>query len=304
MAARAARGAGADRPALRLRGRAARGRVAGRALRRGRRRGADRGRAAPTAPTGGRSGLGAALGALGGIAGLRGRRLLGAALGAVGAAGIADDFPPGQRRLRRLLPRRTTYNVVCEIGDPEAERTVVLIAHHDAAHSGLVFHPAIPQIADRLGPDREDRHQPAADGAGGRRPDPRRARGADRQAPAHQARRLRSGSARPRRWPRSARREVVPGANDNGTAVVPLLALAERLLEEPPQGIRVILLSAGSEESFSEGIKAFGERHFAAAAPRAHLLPLPRVARLAPPARPARRGLPEDARVPARARSP
>src|SRR5215217_1707342 len=96
-------------------------------------------------------GIGAALGVLGAIAGLRGRRLLGTLLGAIGAAGIADDFPPGQRRLRRPLPRRTTYNVVCELGDPEAERTVVLIAHHDAAHSGLVFHPAIPELAARYG---------------------------------------------------------------------------------------------------------------------------------------------------------
>ena len=31
---------------------------------------------------------------------------------------------------------------------------------------------------------------------------------------------------------------------------------------EPVRGIRVVLLSVGSEESFSEGIKAFGERHF------------------------------------------
>src|SRR3954447_17497210 len=96
-------------------------------------------------------GSGAALGALGAVATLRGRRFFGTLLGAVGAAAIADDFPPGQRRLRRLLPRRTTYNVVCELGDPDAERTVVLSAHHDAAHSGLVFHPAIPELADRLG---------------------------------------------------------------------------------------------------------------------------------------------------------
>src|SRR3954447_18593006 len=65
-------------------------------------------------------GLGAALGALGGLAGLRGRRLLGTALGAAGAAGIAADFPPGKRPLRRLLPKRTTHNVVCELGDPDA----------------------------------------------------------------------------------------------------------------------------------------------------------------------------------------
>src|SRR5829696_2788358 len=96
-------------------------------------------------------GLGATLGALGAMLTLRGRRLLGTLLAAIGAAGIADDFPPGQRRLRRILPRRTTYNVVCELGDPSAERTVVLIAHHDAAHSGLVFHPALPEIADRRG---------------------------------------------------------------------------------------------------------------------------------------------------------
>src|SRR6185437_3662434 len=57
-------------------------------------------------------------------------------------------------------------------------------------------------------------------------------------------------------------RKVVPGANDNGTAVVSLLALAKRLAERPAPGIRVILLSAGAEESFSEGMKAFGERHF------------------------------------------
>jgi hypothetical protein len=57
-------------------------------------------------------------------------------------------------------------------------------------------------------------------------------------------------------------RKVVPGANDNGTAVVSLLALAEQLIEQPPENLRVILLSVGSEESFSEGIKAFGERHF------------------------------------------
>ena len=99
-------------------------------------------------------GIGAVLGALGGIAALRGRRLLGALLGALGAGGIAADFPPGKRPLRRLLPRRTAYNVLCEIGPADAERTVVIVAHHDAAHPGIVFHPALPRLADRLGADR------------------------------------------------------------------------------------------------------------------------------------------------------
>ncbi|HEX5713720.1 MAG TPA: M28 family peptidase [Solirubrobacterales bacterium] len=206
-------------------------------------------------------GLGAALGVLAAVAGRRGHRLLGGLLGAIGAAGIADDFPPGQRRLRRVLAKRTTYNVVCETGDLEAERTIVLIAHHDSAHSGIVFHPEIPQIANRLGLIEKTDTSPMlmAPVVGGP---------------------LLAGLGALLRWRPLTRlgaflslgsvaamaeigsRPVVPGANDNGTAVVGLLALAQRLREQPVEGIRVVLLSVGAEESFSEGIKAFGERHF------------------------------------------
>jgi hypothetical protein len=206
-------------------------------------------------------GIGAALGALSGWLALRGRRFLAALLGAVGAAGIAADFPPGKRPLRRLLPQRTTYNVVCELGDPEAERTIVLIAHHDSAHSGLVFHPALPQIGNRLGLIERTDTSPmlmapvvggpllAALGAiTGWRPLSKLG--------------VLLGLGSAAAMAEIGMRDVVPGANDNGTAVVALLALAERFREEPAPGIRVVLLSVGSEESFSEGIKAFGERHF------------------------------------------
>lgn len=206
-------------------------------------------------------GIGATLGALGGVAALRGRRLLGALLGAIGAAGVADDFPPGQRRLRRVLPKRTTYNVVCELGDREAERTVVLIAHHDSAHSGLVFHPRIPRVADRLGLiEKSDTSPPLmAPVVGGPL---LAALGAltGRRLPSKLALFLGLGSAAA--MADIGLRRVVPGANDNGTSVVALLALAERFADQPPAGIRVVLLSTGSEESFSEGMKAFGERHF------------------------------------------
>ena len=206
-------------------------------------------------------GIGAALGALGAAATLRGRRFLGALLGTVGAAGIADDFPPGQRRLRRILPRRTTYNVVCELGDPDAEHTVVLSAHHDAAHSGLVFHPALPELADRLGlVERSDTSPPLmAPVVGG----PLLA-----ALGALTGRRLLSklglvlGLGSVAAMTDIGARKSVPAANDNGSAVVALLELARRFLADPPSGIRVVLLSTGSEESFSEGMKAFGERHF------------------------------------------
>ncbi|MGV1048470.1 MAG: M28 family peptidase [Solirubrobacterales bacterium] len=206
-------------------------------------------------------GIGAALGALGAIAGLRGRRLLGTLLGVIGAAGIADDFPPGQRRLRRLLPRRTTYNVVCELGDPQAERTVVVIAHHDSAHSGLVFHPEIPNLADRLGLiERTDTSPPLmAPVIGG---PVLAALGALSGSRLLSRLGLLLGLGSAAAMAEIGARDVVPGANDNGTSVVALLALARRLGEEPPRGVRAILLSTGSEESFSEGMKAFGERHF------------------------------------------
>jgi Peptidase family M28 len=206
-------------------------------------------------------GIGAALGALGGLAALRGRRLLGAVLGAVGAAGIADDFPPGKRRLRKPLPTRSTYNVICELGDPEAERTAVIVSHHDAAHSGLIFHPGLPKLADRLGLIEGQDTSPAlmAPVVGG----PILA-----ALGALSGRRLLAklaiffGIGTVAAMADIGRRKTVPGANDNGTGVIALLALARRLVEEPPEGIRVILLSTGSEESFSEGIKGFGDRHF------------------------------------------
>jgi hypothetical protein len=206
-------------------------------------------------------GIGAALGALGAIASLHGRRALGGLLGAIGAAGIADDFPPNKRRLRRVLPKRTTYNVLCELGDPRAERTVIVSAHHDSAHSGLVFHPQIPLLADRLGLiEKSDTSPPLmAPVIGG---PILAALGAltGRRLLTRLGLLLGLGSAAA--MADIGSRQVVPGANDNGTSVVALLALARRFAADPPKGVRLILLSAGSEESFSEGMKAFGERHF------------------------------------------
>lgn len=213
--------------------------------------------------------------ALGGVAGLIGRRggpgsrLAGATLGAAATALMADEFPPGRRRLRSLLPQRETHNVVAELGSADAERTVVVVSHHDAAHSGLVFRPELPQlIFGREGPlgrlrliDRVDTSPPLmAPVIGG---------------PALAAlgallgvRRLSSlgallGLGAAAAMAEIGARGVVPGANDNATGVVLVCALARALAAEPTRSTRVVLLSAGSEESFSEGMKAFGDRHFA-----------------------------------------
>ena len=54
---------------------------------------------------------------------------------------------------------------------------------------------------------------------------------------------------------------VVPGANDNATGVVALVALARALARQPTRSVRVLLVST-SEEATCEGMRAFAERHF------------------------------------------
>lgn len=206
-------------------------------------------------------GIGTAAGVAGGLAVLGGRRWLGGALGLFGLAAIARDFPPHGRPLRRILPERETSNVVCELGDPDAERTVVLVSHQDAAHAGLIFHPGMPELMARTGIFRKLDTSPmlmAPVLAGPALAAIAAVTGNRRLAVAAAV--LSAGSTAS--MADIAVRQVVPGANDNGTAVVALLELGRRFVAAPPPGLRIILLSVGAEESFSEGMRAFGKRHF------------------------------------------
>ncbi len=206
-------------------------------------------------------GLLTAAGAAGAAIGGR-RRRAGAALSALAAAGIWDDITGGPHHLRRLLPRRETFNVVAEAGPSDARRTVVLVAHHDAAKSGLIFHPGIPAFVWRRFPaliERSDTSPPlmwpvfagpalAAAGALSGSRWLRRGGGV-----------ISAGAAAVFAQIGSTR--TVPGANDNGTGVVALIELARRLAAEPTSSVRVLLVSTGSEESFMEGMQAFMRRH-------------------------------------------
>ena len=198
------------------------------------------------------------------LAALTGRRLPALLAGAGAAAAIWDDVGGGRLWFRRrVLPHRATWNVVAETGDRLAERTVVFIAHHDAAHTGLVFHPALPRVGMRLAPEAHAKATQSVPIMYGvflgplitalaallGRPLLRRIGiGMSLGAAASMAD---IGS-----------RGVVPGANDNLSSVGVLVALAEALRVRPHQGVRVILLSTGSEESFMEGMQGFGRRHF------------------------------------------
>ena len=213
------------------------------------------------------------LSAAAGLAGLRalrrarhgrGWRALTAAVGGVAAAAIADDISGGRLWFRRAaLPSRLCHNVVAEGGDPGGEHTVVVVAHHDAARSGLIFHPAPARFIGEHFPGLLERTDttpalmwpvvggPLLVGAGAL---------AGRTGLVTAGTVLALGSAGA--FGEIATRDVVPGANDNLTGVATLIGLADALQRRPVRGLRVVLLSTGSEESFMEGMQGFARRHF------------------------------------------
>ncbi len=209
-----------------------------------------------------------AVGVAGGAAALHGGvrfgRLIGAVLGAAGATAAWDDVTGRGFRFRsRLFPHRPTWNVVAEAGQHDAERTLIVVSHHDAAHSGLVFHPFLGQIGPRYFPRLQERAShtlPIMHAVWG---GPLLITGG---ALVGSRRLLRGGLALAlgaiAAMTDIGLRPVVPGANDNLSAVAALLALAQSLRERPLEGLRVLLVSTGSEESFSEGMLGFARRHF------------------------------------------
>jgi Peptidase family M28 len=177
--------------------------------------------------------------------------------------GIVDEAQNGPRLLRRAIRRRRdTVNVLARLGDERAARTLVVLAHHDAAKTGRFFdqrpvialHRRWPQLIERgkkqppqwwlgLGAPllslvslATRRRRPALAGA---------CFGALITATAYDM--LRS--------------PTVPGANDNLSAVAACVALAELLRERPLPGLRVLLVSCGAEETLQDGIRGFMTSH-------------------------------------------
>ena len=179
---------------------------------------------------------------------------------ALALVGLIDEIDCGSYRLRNALGRRrTAVNVIAERGDPDAERTLVVMAHHDAAQSGIVFHPGPQRWIGNRFPSVIERNDtavpmwwPAVASAALAAFGGRRLRRAGRIGGALGALLMAD----------IGRRRAVPGANDNLTGVAVLVALADALRARPVAGLRVILLSAGAEESLQEGIRGYAERHF------------------------------------------
>ncbi len=209
-------------------------------------------------------GMLAALSAAAGVVGLTNRfRKLGGLGGAAVIAAIADDISNGPRVFRRAISRpKTTWNVVASCGDRDADRTLVVLAHHDAAPTGAIFDPrwqawlgeTFPGIIERI-----DTSLPlwwamlgapaltAIGALSGRR-------GLTRTG-------LAGSMVAMAVFGDVARNPVCPGANDNLSAVAVLVALAERLRAQPIEGLRVQLVSCGAEEVLQGGIHGFTARH-------------------------------------------
>lgn len=199
-----------------------------------------------------------------GLLARRGHRVVATATAALATAAIVDDVTGGNRLFRRaVIPHGHAYNVVASIGDAGAARTVVVLAHHDAAPSGVVFDQHGSRwIAARF---------------------PRLIENAKTNPPlwwpviAGPAL-VAAGAATGDRWLRRGgmllsllstaamadigQRAAVPGANDNLSGVAAMLSVAEAIRRRPVPGVRVLFVSAGAEEALQEGIRGFARRHF------------------------------------------
>jgi len=213
---------------------------------------------------------------------LRGRRAAGAALAACAYAGIVDEAQNGPRVVRRLLRRRRrTVNVVARIEHPArstsagvpgpagdgrsprpARPTLVVLAHHDAPQTGLLFDQSLQRRIHELAPALLERY---------RTPPPQWWMGLAGPlctlAGALSGRRRLAGAALAVGALGTAavadiwRNDTVQGANDNLSGVAALVGLAELFAARPVDGLRVLLVSCGAEETLQDGIRAFVARH-------------------------------------------
>jgi hypothetical protein len=194
---------------------------------------------------------------------LRRRPLAAAALAVLSVTALVDEVQNGPRLFRRALRRRRqTVNVLARTGDPVGERTLLVLAHHDAAQTGALFaqtlqrriHERFPTLLVRF------KTQPPQWWLGLAAPLGAFASGlSGRRAPGRAG--LVLGMVGTGLMADIWRSPTVPGANDNLSGVACLVGLAELLRDEPVSGVRVLLASCGAEETLQDGIRGFMARH-------------------------------------------
>jgi Peptidase family M28 len=195
---------------------------------------------------------------------LRGRRATGALLAIGTLAGIVDEAQNGPRLVRRLVRRRrTTVNLVARAGDRDAKAgTLVVLAHHDAPQTGILFDQTLQRRIYERAPRLIERSKTSPPQwwlglAGPLATISAALRG--RPAPSYVGMLL--GAIGTALVADVWRSPTVPGANDNLSGVAALVALAELLRDRPVPGLRVLLVSCGAEETLQDGVRAFVARH-------------------------------------------
>jgi len=199
--------------------------------------------------------LAAIAGAIGGAAA--------AFIGLFSAAAVADDINCKHFWFRkRFLRKRTTHNVIAELGPGDAERTLVFLSHTDAPHAGIVFHPEIPRAPARRFPKAFAKAKTTPPTMWGAFFGPLGVA----LGQLFGYRRLRLVSALLSAGYAAAMADIglrrpVDGANDNLSGVAASVSLARALAADPPRSTRVVFLFPGSEEGFQEGMHAWFRRH-------------------------------------------
>ena len=185
----------------------------------------------------------------------------GAALAAATLCSYELEVGGARQWLRRLLPAGEGANVIARV--PAAGRargTLVLVAHHDAANTGLIWSPRVVAAggARHLRRRRVDPFMAQVElalglaGAGSllaRRGGTTRALAAGILGLAA----LADADV--------ARSETVPGACDNASGVAVCIDLLRALAAEPLTDTDVLVAFTGSEEAGMGGMAAFLDRH-------------------------------------------
>jgi acetylornithine deacetylase/succinyl-diaminopimelate desuccinylase-like protein len=173
----------------------------------------------------------------------------GLALGAIVSYEL--DYTARSQWLRRLLPAATGTSVAARLpARAQSKRTLVLVAHHDAAHCGLIWNPRALAfsrwVARRTGttPSYANPIYLALSAiASGRKRS--RLAGAGLLG-------LGIGLAL-----QAARSETAPGANDNASGVAAVLELVRRLASERPDDLELRIFFPGGEEVGVAGMTAW-----------------------------------------------
>jgi len=207
------------------------------------------------------NGAGIAACALGGPAG--------AALAAATLWSYEREVSGAGQWLRRLLPGGEGFNVTARVAARRRRlATLVLVAHHDAANTGLIWDPRVVAAG-------------AARHVRRRRVDPFMAQvelalvmAAAGGLPVRGARAIRAVAGAILALAAAADADVarsatVPGACDNASGVAACLDLARALAAEPLEHTDVLLALTGCEEAGMGGMAALLDRHGAELDPRA-----------------------------------